>query len=92
VQIPYLLQLPMFAVGIIAVRALWALRGNRVLLWGAAVNLVVNIVLDIVLAKACGVTGVALATSAVYLVSIVFLMLMLRPRLRGLLRAEAAAG
>jgi putative peptidoglycan lipid II flippase len=92
VQIAYLLQLPMFAVGIIAARALSALRGNRVLLWGAAVNLVVNIVLDIVLAKAYGVTGIALATSAVYLVSIVFLMLMLRRRLRGLLRAEAAAG
>jgi putative peptidoglycan lipid II flippase len=89
VQIAYLLQLPMFAVGIIGARALSALHSNRVLLWGAALNLVVNTVLDIVLARAYGVTGIALATSAVYLVSLVFVLYMLRRRLRVLVRSEA---
>lgn len=84
VQRAYLLQLPMFAVGIVAARALSALHHNRILLWGAALNLLVNIVLDVVLARLFGVVGIALATSGVYLVSVCFVMAMLQRRLRAL--------
>ena len=42
-------------------------------MWGAAINLFVNIVLNIVFIHFLGLKGIALSTSCVYLVSFVFL-------------------
>jgi putative peptidoglycan lipid II flippase len=42
-------------------------------MWGAALNLFVNIILNIVFIHFIGLKGIALSTSCVYLVSFVFL-------------------
>lgn len=77
VQRAYLLQLPLFAVGVIAVRAVSALGRNSILLWGAAINLGLNVILNFFFVELFGVLGIALATSAVYAVSVVYILLML---------------
>lgn len=83
IQALYLLQLPFHAVGILYVRLISALQANKYLMWGAALNLSLNIVLNIVFMAWIGVAGIALSTSAVYLASFVFLSLVLRLRLVG---------
>ncbi len=81
VQQLMLLQLPAYFVGILFVRVISALKANVVLLWGAAINLVVNIGLNLLLGPWLGVAGIALSTAAVYWVSTIFLGLMLIRRL-----------
>jgi putative peptidoglycan lipid II flippase len=76
VQNLYLLQIPVFVLSMLLVRLISALQANRILMWGAAINLVVNIVFNYVLMKWMDVEGIALATSLMYLVSTGFLVLM----------------
>lgn len=79
------LEIPFYAAGIPLVRAISALRANHILTIGCAINLVTCIVLNYVFGRWIGVAGIALSTSAVYAVSFVFALVMLR---RLLLRAE----
>lgn len=72
VQAMYLLQIPFYTVGILLVRLISALRANKVLLWAAAVNLPLNIVLDYALTRAMGVSGIALATTLIYAATMCF--------------------
>lgn len=81
VQQMFLLQVPAYLIGIVIVRVISALKANVVLLWGAALNLLVNVGLNLVLGGWFGVAGIALSTSAVYWVSTGFLTLMLVRRL-----------
>jgi putative peptidoglycan lipid II flippase len=77
VQQLFLLQLPAYLIGVVVVRAISALKANVILLWGAGLNLAVNVGLNIVLGAWLGVPGIALSTSVVYWVSTAFLGLML---------------
>src|SRR5216683_1704907 len=77
VQMLLSLQLPFFALGILYVRALSALKHSQVLMWGTIINVVVNAVLNIVLMRIMGLAGIALSTSVMYGVSCGFLWLML---------------
>ncbi len=77
VQTLLCLQLPFYALGILYVRALSALRRNQVLMWGTVINVVVNAVLNVVLMRKFGLPGIALSTSCVYLISCGFLWMML---------------
>jgi putative peptidoglycan lipid II flippase len=52
-------------------------------MWGNVINWVVNIGLNIALMRVMGVAGIALATSIVYLVNLIFLTVMVRRRLKG---------
>lgn len=63
------LQVPFYVLGNMAVRLISALKRNGVLLGIAAVNTVLNAVLNWVLMRRYGVAGIALSTSIVYLVS-----------------------
>jgi putative peptidoglycan lipid II flippase len=63
------LQVPCYLVGNMAVRLISALKRNGVLMAIAAVNTVVNAILNWVLMWRYGVAGIALSTSIVYLVS-----------------------
>jgi putative peptidoglycan lipid II flippase len=73
VQSFFSLQIPFFLAGILVVRLISAMHANQVLMWGAVINLVVNIVLAYLLMMRIGVAGIALATSVMYFVSFAFL-------------------
>jgi len=73
VQALLALQIPFFALGIIAVRLLSALRGNRVLMWVSIMNFVTNIAGNYVFMRVWGVAGIALSTSVVYAISAIVL-------------------
>ncbi len=74
-QAMYLLQVPLFVVGMLLVRLISALRANRWLMWGSGFNLAINVALTYVLMRVLGVAGIALATSLMYLGSVAFLWL-----------------
>lgn len=82
VQLLSVLQVPFYLVGTLFARLIASLQHSRVLLWGAGISLTLNIVLNRVLMRVLGVAGIALSTSAVYLVACVFLGLMLHRKLR----------
>jgi putative peptidoglycan lipid II flippase len=86
-QAMFLLQVPLYVVGMLLVRLISALRANRWLMWGSALNLAVNVVLTYVLMQTLGVAGIALATSLMYLGSVAFLWF----GASRLLRAQTAA-
>jgi putative peptidoglycan lipid II flippase len=74
VQAYFSFQVPFYIAGILVVRLISALRANHILMWGAAINLVVNIGFNIVFIHYLGLKGIALSTSFVYLVSFFFLI------------------
>jgi putative peptidoglycan lipid II flippase len=76
VQALYLLQVPFYLTGMVLVRLISALQSNHLLAWGAALNLVVNVAGNYVFMQWLGVSGIALSTTVVYIVSCVFLALM----------------
>lgn len=82
VQVFLLLQVPFYIVGILYVRAISALQGNRFLMWGAGINLAVNVVCNYLLVKWLAVDGIALSTSLMYLTSCGFLWMAARYLLR----------
>ena len=82
VQACFALQIPFYIAGTLAVRLLSSLRANHVLLWAAAINMVVNILLNYFFMKKMGVAGIALSTSCVYLISFSFLYWYWHRRLR----------
>ena len=63
------LQIPFYILVSLGVRFVSALKRNSVLVAIAAVNMVLNAVLNYILMKYAGVAGIALSTSFVYLVS-----------------------
>jgi putative peptidoglycan lipid II flippase len=77
VQAFLILQLPFYVTGILVVRLISSLKANFVLVWGCVLNFIVNVVLNYVLMQWLEVAGIALSTSVVYLVSLVYLSVML---------------
>jgi putative peptidoglycan lipid II flippase len=76
VQALHTLQIPVFVLGILIVRLISALQANRILMWGAGINLLFNIAATYLLMKWLGVAGIALSTSLMYLLSTSFLLYM----------------
>jgi putative peptidoglycan lipid II flippase len=76
VQVLYLIQVPFYLISIVLVRLISAFKSNHLLAWGAAINLVVNVVLNWLFMRWIGVSGIALSTTFVYIVSCGFLALM----------------
>jgi len=72
VQALYALQIPFYLGNVLLSRLLSSFLANRVTLWAAAINLTLNIVLDILFIKMMGVAGIALATSCASLITFVF--------------------
>jgi putative peptidoglycan lipid II flippase len=81
VQALSLLQVPFYVAATLVVRLLSSLKANHVLMWGAVVNVAVNVSLDYLLMRRMGVAGIALSTAAVYAVSYTFLRINLGLRL-----------
>jgi putative peptidoglycan lipid II flippase len=74
VQICYLMQIPFYTAGMLFVRFLSAARRNDVLMYGAIVSVVLDVVLNLIFMHYWGVSGIALSTSAVYLFSFLFVV------------------
>jgi putative peptidoglycan lipid II flippase len=78
------LQIPFYAWSVLIARVLAAISANGVLLFGAGISLLLDILLNYALVPILGVAGTGLATSVMYAFSCVFLSLALHYRLRGL--------
>jgi putative peptidoglycan lipid II flippase len=76
VQNLYLLQIPVFVLGMFVVKLISALQANRILMWGSGINLVCNIICNYIFMKWLGIAGIALSTSLMYLISTSFLLVM----------------
>jgi putative peptidoglycan lipid II flippase len=74
VQVLYLLQVPIFVLGMLMVRLISALKANGILMWGAGINLFFNVVSSYLLMKWLGIAGIALSMSLMYLVSCCYLL------------------
>jgi len=77
VQALCVLQVPFYMLGTLMVRLISSLQANQVLMWGAVINLFLNILLNYLFMQSFGVAGIALSTSAVYFVSFCYLLYML---------------
>jgi putative peptidoglycan lipid II flippase len=74
IQQAYLLQVPSYLIGILAVRLISAMGKNQILTFVAGVNMVLNVVFNWWFMQIWGVYGIALSTSMVYLVSTILCM------------------
>jgi putative peptidoglycan lipid II flippase len=68
----YALQIPFYLGNVLISRLLSSLLAAHITMWVAAINLALNIVLDIVFIRLIGVPGIALATSCASLVTLCF--------------------
>jgi putative peptidoglycan lipid II flippase len=73
VQVCYAIQIPFYIWSMLFVRFISSIRRNDILMYVSAVNLVLDVVLNLVLMRVWHVAGIALSTSIFYIVS--FLML-----------------
>jgi len=76
VQALHLLQVPVYVLGILAVKLISALKANRTLLWTNGINLVFNIITTYILMNWMGVAGIALSTSLMYFLNTSLLFIM----------------
>lgn len=82
VQAFYVLQVPFYILGILTVRLISSLKANHILMWGAVISLPLNILLNYIFIQWMGVSGIALSTACVYVVSLLYLTIMLATKLR----------
>lgn len=76
VQAYFLLQVPFYIACIFTVRLISALKANHVLMWGTVISVIVNIAMNYLCMIWLGVAGIALSTSIVYLMSFIYLFVM----------------
>jgi putative peptidoglycan lipid II flippase len=74
VQVSYLIQIPFYTLSVLYVRFLSAARRNHMLMYGAVISLILDVVLNVIFMRFWGVSGIALSTSAVYACSLVFVL------------------
>ncbi len=70
------LQIPFYLGGTLIVKLLSAMKANHVMMWGAALSLVINFIADYWLMKIFGVAGISFSTSFVYFFSFIYLFSM----------------
>jgi len=68
----YALQIPFYVANILLVRLISAFQANHILMWGSAINLIVNIGLNYIFMKMLGISGIALSTSCLYVICLSF--------------------
>ena len=73
VQICYAIQIPFYVWSMLFVRFIAAVRRNDVLMYASAVNLVLDVILNLALMRVWHAVGIALSTSIMYVIS--FLMI-----------------
>jgi putative peptidoglycan lipid II flippase len=70
----YALQIPFYLGNVLLTRLLSSLLATHITMWAAAVNLGLNVALDILLIRVLGVPGIALATSCASMVTFGFVL------------------
>ncbi len=75
VQVCYAIQIPFYIWSMLFVRFISSIRRNDILMYASAVNLVLDVVLNLVLMRVWHVAGIALSTSIFYIVSLLMLSL-----------------
>jgi putative peptidoglycan lipid II flippase len=75
VQVYYCIQIPFYTLCMLFVRFISSVRRNDLLMYASAINLVVDVVLNIILMRILGVAGIALSSSIVMAGSLFFLCL-----------------
>jgi putative peptidoglycan lipid II flippase len=88
IQQMYLIQVPFSVLGILAVRVLVAMSKNHLLTLMSVINLIVNVVGNVIFMRWFGVSGIALSTSVVYVVSMTMILILVGKNLRSLERAK----
>lgn len=73
IQIYYAIQIPFYIVGTLFVRLISSMLASHILMIGTIINVMVNILLNYLFMKIMGVAGIALSTSCVSIVSLLFL-------------------
>jgi putative peptidoglycan lipid II flippase len=73
VQMCYFIQIPFYMCGMLFVRFLSSIRRNDVLMYISAINLALDISLNLFLMRKMGIAGIALSTSLVLFAAFVFL-------------------
>jgi putative peptidoglycan lipid II flippase len=89
VQILFSLMIPFYTWAVLFLRLLSSLNRNDVIACGAAVNVVLNVVFNLLLMRRFGVAGIALSTSIVCMISCLLLGFY---ALKNLRRQERAVG
>ena len=81
VQALYALQIPFYVLGILGVQLLHAISANRVIMWVGIGGFFTNVLGNYVFMRVWGVFGIAFATSMVYLLSMIVLLIAVWKRL-----------
>jgi putative peptidoglycan lipid II flippase len=84
VQALFLLQLPFYFLGILMVRLISSLNMNHILVQAAIINLLCKIVFNYLLMQRLGAAGIALSTTLVYMVSLIYCSIMLYKQIKTL--------
>ena len=84
VQALFLLQLPFYFLGILMVRLISSLKMNRILMQAAIINLFSKVIFNYFLMKRLGVAGIALSTTLVYVVSLIYCFMILYRQIKTL--------
>ncbi len=82
IQSFYALEIPFYLAGVLGARVLNAMSLNQVTAMVGVMNFTGNIVFNLIFMRWLGLPGIALATSAVYLVSSVVILAVVRLRIR----------
>jgi putative peptidoglycan lipid II flippase len=82
IQSFFALEIPFYIACILVVKLASAMNMSKVIMWGSACNLIVNISLNYIFMQSFGVVGIAFSTSCVYLFSFVFLLYFLLQNLK----------
>ena len=72
VQICFAIMIPFYTWATLFVRLLSSLTRNHILAYGAAINITLNVILNLLLMRRLGVAGIALATSIVSIFTCMF--------------------
>jgi putative peptidoglycan lipid II flippase len=75
IQICYLIQVPFYILSLLFVKFLSAAKRNDVLMYGAVISLILDVILNLLLMREWGVAGIAISTSCVYAVSCFYVIL-----------------
>jgi putative peptidoglycan lipid II flippase len=82
VQSMFALQLPFYILSYMLLRVVASLKKSRVLILGSSINLLINIVMNYAFLLFLGLKGIALSTSVVYLISWIFLSVVVHRELK----------
>jgi putative peptidoglycan lipid II flippase len=84
VQALFLLQLPFYFMVILTVRLISSLKMNRILMQAAIINIFSKTILNYFLMKRLEVAGIALSTTLVYMISLIYCSTMLYRQIKTL--------